>query len=73
MVWGKKQVVIVGDSRVKELEQECQGWKPVEIDRFYKLGMKTNEPLLKIEKILEENVLKDHTPIDIIVIRGITL
>ncbi|KAL7634045.1 UNVERIFIED_CONTAM: hypothetical protein RMT77_015370 [Armadillidium vulgare] len=71
MVWGNKQVVVFGDSRVKEFEQECQGWKPVEIDRFYKPGMKTNEALLKIDKILEENVLKDHTPIDIIVIVGL--
>lgn len=70
MNWGDKKVVIVGDSRVAELEHVIEGWRPKNPVRHTKSGMNT-EALLKIDQMLDENIITDQDPICLIVLMGL--
>ncbi|RXG51171.1 hypothetical protein Avbf_06658 [Armadillidium vulgare] len=66
--WGDKNIVVVGDSRVDDLKNAEEGWKPKNLVCYSKDGMNMEEAISKVERVLDENVINDQEPIDFIVI-----
>ncbi|KAL7640601.1 UNVERIFIED_CONTAM: hypothetical protein RMT77_008876 [Armadillidium vulgare] len=68
MEWGNKNVVVIGDSRVEDLQYTAEGWKPKNLKRYSTAGMTMERAFTQVDEVLEENVLREHEPIDIIII-----
>lgn len=68
MEWGNKNVVVIGDSRVENLQHTAEGWKPKNLKHYSTAGMNMERAIIKVDKVLEENVLSEQEPIDILII-----
>ncbi|KAL7644432.1 UNVERIFIED_CONTAM: hypothetical protein RMT77_005263 [Armadillidium vulgare] len=56
MFWQNKRMVIVGDSRVKELDTDNKR-KPKDLQKCSRPGMTMIEAIEELDRILDENVL----------------
>ncbi|KAL7637432.1 UNVERIFIED_CONTAM: hypothetical protein RMT77_012160 [Armadillidium vulgare] len=63
MFWHNKRVVVVGDSRVQELDKENKR-KPKDLQKFCRPGMTILEAIAELDRILDENVIYEREPID---------
>lgn len=68
-MWGKKTVVVVGDSRAHSLVNNVEGVRLKNLERYVGNGLKLKESLDHVDNVKEEGTLIDV----LIFLAGITL